>query len=159
MVPAANTPLDAQKSSYRLLPRIITFSPTTRRSAPITPRTPVLLAALASLAISAPPAHAQCTDAHYRWTVKTRVAHEGDPWPAATPAAMLTWTPLELYHPAPQAHDCTPRADRELSQGRTTKSGRCVVVEIPDPQYGTVFRAARQSFLDLSSRSVPQSPH
>ena len=142
----------------------------------------VLFAALASLAISAPPAHAQCTDPHYRWTVKTTVANQGDPSTAATPSAMLKWTPLELYHPAPQAHDCTPRADRELTvyavtgwarawkiekgptgdldwhieltQGPTTKSSRCVVVEIPDPQYGPVFAAARQEFLDLIVNST-----
>jgi hypothetical protein len=135
------------------------------------------LTALASLAISAPPAHAQCTDPHYRWTVKTRVANQGDPATAVTPSAMLKWTPLELYHPAPGAHDCTPRADRELTlyavtgwastwkiekgptgdldwhieltQGPKTKSGRCVVVEIPDPQYGAIFATARQDFLNL----------
>ena len=135
----------------------------------------VIIAALAALAISA--AHAQCTDPHYRWTVKTTVAQQGDPSTAATPSAMLKWTPLELYHPAPGVHDCTPRADRELTvfavtgwartwklekgpagdldwhieltQGRKTDSSRCVVVEIPDPQYGTVFATARQDFLDL----------
>jgi len=135
----------------------------------------VFIAALASLAIST--AHAQtCTDPHYRWTVKTTLALQGAAATAATPSAMLKWTPLELYHPAPGAHDCTPRADRELTvyavtgwarswhiekapgdldwhieltQGRTTMPGKCVVVEIPDPQYGTIFAKARQDFLDL----------
>ena len=89
---------------------------------------------------------------------------------------MLKWTPLELYHPAVGAHDCAPRPDRdltvyavtgwarawhiekapgdldwhiELTQGRTTMPGKCVVVEMPDPQYGTIFAKARQAFLDL----------
>ena len=135
----------------------------------------VFIAALASLAIST--AHAQtCTDPHYRWTVKTTLALQGSTATAATPSAMLKWTPLELYHPAVGAHDCTPRADRELTvytvtgwarawhiekapgdldwhieltQSRTTTPGKCVVVEIPDPQYGTIFATARQDFLDL----------
>jgi|SRR5882672_5080246 len=147
------------------------------------PRVSPALAALAALATSA--AHAQtCTDPHYRWTVKTTVAHEGDASTAATPSAMLTWTPLELYHPAPQAHDCTPRADRELTvfavtgwarawkiekapgdldwhieltQGSKTKSTRCIVVEIPDPQYGAVFATARHDFLDLIVNSTINS--
>ena len=36
---------------------------------------PALIPALATLGISA--AHAQCTDAHYRWTVKTTLALQG----------------------------------------------------------------------------------
>ena len=147
----------------------------------MTPRTPALALALAALAIST--AHGQtCTDPHYRWTVKTRVAHQGDPSTAATPSAMLKWTPLQLYHPAPGAHDCTPRADRELTvyavtgwarawklekgptgdldwhieltQGPKTKSSRCVVVEIPDPQYDSLYATARQDFLDLIVNST-----
>ncbi len=151
----------------------------------MTPRTPALVAALASLTIST--AHAQtCTDPHYRWTVKTTVALQGAAATAATPSAMLKWTPLELYHPAVGAHDCTPRADREptvyavtgwarswhiekapgdldwhieLTQSRTTMPRKCVVVEIPDPQYGAIFAKARQDFLDLvvNSRSTRTS--
>jgi len=83
---------------------------------------PAVVAALAILPIT--PATGQtCTDPHYRWTVKTTVAHQGDPATAATPSA-ITWTPLEVFHPAPGAHDCTPRADRELTQGPKTKSSR-----------------------------------
>src|SRR2546427_10115390 len=80
----------------------------------MTPRTPALVAALASLTITA--AHTQtCTHPHSRWTVKTTLALQGAASTAATPSAMLKWTPLELYHPAGGAHDCTPRADRELT--------------------------------------------
>ena len=64
----------------------------------MTPRTPALVAALASLTIGA--AHAQtCTDPHYRWTVKTTLALQGAASTAATPSAMLKWTPLELSAP------------------------------------------------------------
>ncbi len=117
-----------------------------------------------------------CTDPHYRWTVKTMLAQQGAASTAATPSAMLKWTPLELYHPAVGAHDCTTRADRELTvyavtgwarswhiekapgdldwhieltQGATTTPSKCVVVEISDPQYGAIFATARQNFLDL----------
>ena len=137
---------------------------------------PALAAACASLAISA--VHGQtCTDPHYRWTVKTTLAQQGATSTAATPSAMLHWAPLDLYRPAVGAHDCTPRADRELTvyavtgwarswhiengpkgdldwhieltQSAKTTSSKCVVVEIPDPQYGTIFAKARQDFLDL----------
>ncbi len=146
----------------------------------MTPRTPALVAAFAAVAIG--PAYSQCTDPHYRWTVKTTVAHQGDPSTAATPSAMLKWTPLELYHPAPGAKDCTPRADRELTmfavtgwartwklekgpkgdldwhieltQGPNTDTTKCVVVEIPDPQYGAIFATARHDFLDLIVNST-----
>jgi len=81
-----------------------------------------------------------------------------------------------------RAHDCTPRADRELTvyavtgwarswhiengpkgdldwhieltQSAKTTSSKCVVVEIPDPQYGTIFAKARQDFLDLIVNST-----
>jgi hypothetical protein len=126
-------------------------------------------------------ARAQCTDAHYRWTVKTTTAQEGDPATATTPAAMLKWTPLELYRPPAHSPDCTPRTGHEttvyavtgwaralrvekppgdldwhieLTQSAKTKSTRCIVVEIPDPQYGSVFAKARQDFLDLIINST-----
>ncbi|HEV2671244.1 MAG TPA: hypothetical protein VGU74_09140 [Gemmatimonadales bacterium] len=133
------------------------------------------LVAGCSLSISA--AHGQtCTDPHYRWTVKTTLAQQGNPSTAATPSAMLKWTPLDLDHPAVGARDCTPRAGRELTvfavtgwarswhiekapgdldwhieltQGPKTQSSKCVVVEIPDPQFGAPFAAVRQHFLDL----------
>ena len=134
----------------------------------------VLIAAPAFAALAIGAAHAQCTDPHYRWTVKTQVTHQGDPATAATPSAMLTWTPLNLLHPSPGAHDCTPRSGPELTvfavtgwarvwkiekpgdldwhieltQGRKTDSTRCVVVEIPDTSYGAVFKTARHDFLD-----------
>src|SRR3989442_12552215 len=75
---------------------------------------PALAAACASLAISA--VHGQtCTDPHYRWTVKTTLAQQGAASTAATPSAMLHWAPLDLYRPAVGVHDCTPRAERELT--------------------------------------------
>jgi len=89
---------------------------------------PALIAALVSLAIST--AHAQtCTDPHYRWTVKTTLALQGAASTAATPSAMLQWTPLELYHPAVGAHDCTPRADRELTVYAVTGWARSWYIE------------------------------
>ncbi len=128
----------------------------------MTPRTPALVAALAALAIGT--AHAQtCTDPHYRWTVKTTLAQQGAASTAATPSTMLKWAPLDLNRPAVGAHDCTPRADRELTvyavtgwarswhlekgpkadldwhieltQTAKTDSSKCVVVEIPDPPH------------------------
>src|SRR5881397_3489001 len=70
----------------------------------MTPRTPALVAALAALAIGS--AHGQtCTDPHYRWTVKTTLALQGAASTAATPSAILKWTPLALYRPAVGAHD------------------------------------------------------
>src|SRR5437867_22456 len=138
---------------------------------------PAIAAACASLAITT--AHGQtCTEPHYRWTVKTTLAQQGgDPSTTATPSTMLHRAPLELYRPAPGVHDCTPRADRELTmyavtgwarswhlekgpkgdldwhieltQTAKTTPSKCVVVEIPDPQYGTIFATARQDFLDL----------
>ncbi|PYO92724.1 MAG: hypothetical protein DMD62_12340 [Gemmatimonadetes bacterium] len=135
----------------------------------------VLIPAFTTLTFST--AHAQtCTDPHYRWTVKTTVALQDSAPTPTTPSAMLKWTPPELYHPAVGAHDCTPRAGRELTvyavtgwarawhvdkapgdldwhieltQSRTTKPGKCIVAEIPDPQYGAMFATARQRFLDL----------
>ncbi len=147
----------------------------------MTPRTPALVAALAALAIGT--AHAQtCTDPHYRWTVKTTLAQQGAASTAATPSTMLKWAPLDLNRPAVGAHDCTPRADRELTvyavtgwarswhlekgpkgdldwhveltQTAKTDSSKCVVVEIPDPQYGAIFGTARQDFLDLIVNST-----
>ena len=48
---------------------------------------------------------------------------------ATTPSAMLKWTPLELYRPAVEAHDCTPRADRELTVYAVTGWARAWHVE------------------------------
>ena len=127
-------------------------------------------------------ARAQCSDAHYRWTVKTAVALQGNPPTATTPAAMLKWAPLDLYRPPVNTADCTPRTDREntvyavtgwarawrvekapsgdldwhieLTQTTKTKPTKCIVVEIPDPKYGNVFAQARQDFLDLIMHST-----
>ncbi len=54
----------------------------------MTPRTPALVAALASVAIGTADGQA-CTDPHYRWTVKTTLAQQGAASTAATPSAML----------------------------------------------------------------------
>jgi hypothetical protein len=137
-----------------------------------------LVAILLTLLAAATGRAQTCTDAHYRWTVKTTTAQQGAAATATTPAAMLTWTPLDLYRQTP---DCTPRADHEttlyavtgwarelrvqkapgdldwhieLTQTAKTKSSKCIVVEIPDPQYGSVFAAARQDFLDLIINST-----
>jgi len=141
--------------------------------------TPVVV--LLSLLATARARAQTCTDSHYRWTVKTTTAQQGNPATAATPSAMLQWPPLDLYRPPAGTADCTPRADHEttvytvtgwarelhvqkapgdldwhieLTQGAKTKSSKCIVVEIPDPQYGSVFATARQDFLDLIINST-----
>ena len=124
--------------------------------------------------------HAQnCSDAHYRWTVKTTLAQQGVAGTATTPAAMLTWTPLDLYRPG--GHDCTARAGKELTvyavtgwvrtwkvekapgdldwhleltENASSKRTKCIVVEIPDPQFGAIYQQARQDFLDLITHST-----
>ncbi|HWC75050.1 MAG TPA: hypothetical protein VG454_14035, partial [Gemmatimonadales bacterium] len=142
--------------------------------------TTVLLAPLTTLAITV---HAQtCTDPHYRWTVKTTTSLQGQAATATTPSAMLGWPPLDLYPPPRHTRDCTPRTDRELTiyavtgwarswhieqapsgdldwhieltQSQNTKSTKCIVVEIPDPQYGAIFATARQQFLNLIVNST-----
>jgi hypothetical protein len=124
-----------------------------------------------------------CTDAHYRWTVKTTLDMR-DATPAkTTPASMLKWKALPLYRGAVGSHDCTPRAGHEatvyavtgwarswhiekgpkgdldwhveLTSGRHTDSLNCIVVEIPDPKYGAVFDTARAQFLDALGQSKP----
>ena len=124
-----------------------------------------------------------CTDEHYRWTVKTTLALEGDAPAKTTPSAMLKWAPRKLYRPPIGTHVCTPRASRELkvyavtgwarswhiekgpkgdldwhielTQSAKTDSLECVVVEIPDPKYGAVFDTARKDFLNLLGNSKP----
>jgi len=141
--------------------------------------TPVVV--LLSLLATATARAQTCTDSHYRWTVKTTTALQGNAATATTPSAMLQWPPLDLYRPPAGTADCTQRADHEttvyavtgwarelhvqkapgdldwhieLTQGAKTKSTKCIVVEIPDPQYGNVFATARQDFLDLILNST-----
>jgi hypothetical protein len=42
----------------------------------------------------------------------------------------------------------------ELTQSASSKRTKCVVVEIPDPQFGPIYQKARQDFLDLITHST-----
>jgi len=135
-----------------------------------------LLALVIALALAgAGRANAGCPEPFYRWTAKISTANQGDAPTPTTLADMLKWPAPDLWHPADAHKDCTPRADREntvyavtgwagymhlqtgakgdhdlhieLTQGPKTK--RCIVVEIPDGQYGAVFQTAKNNFLDL----------
>ena len=83
------------------------------------------------LALLAPPvgevhATGPCTDEHYRWTVKTTLALEGDAPAKTTPSAMLKWAPRKLYRPPIGTRVCTPRASRELKVYAVTGMGTLV---------------------------------
>jgi len=140
---------------------------------------PALAAACTSLAISA--VHAQtCTD-----PLLDRQDNLGAARGCRDCRHTLRHAQMDAtgaVRPAVRAHDCTPRADRELTvyavtgwarswhiengpkgdldwhieltQSAKTTSSKCVVVEIPDPQYGTIFAKARQDFLDLIVNST-----
>ena len=107
----------------------------------------------------------RCDQPHYRWDVKTDTSLAGRPAVPATITDILTrWPP-----PALGASDaCAPRAGRELNRyvvrgwvrrierkkddgdwhieltaAATSPAESCIVVEIPLPRFGAVYRRAR----------------
>jgi hypothetical protein len=107
----------------------------------------------------------QCEQPHYRWDVKTDTSLSGRPAVPATITDILTrWPP-----PALGAGDgCAPRTGRELNRyvvrgwirriekkkddgdwhievtaAATSPAESCIVVEIPLPRFGAVYRRAR----------------
>ena len=136
----------------------------------MTPRTPALVAALAALAIGT--AHGQtCAEPHYRWSEKVDTSFATHPPAAVDVSSLLTWTPRAIT-----AQDqCAHRIGREQNVYSVTAYVRriklhetdgdwhieiteeeytpvpasCVIVEIPAPAYGDVYRQARDQLAAL----------
>jgi hypothetical protein len=107
----------------------------------------------------------RCDQPHYRWDVKIDTALAGRPAVATTITDILTrWTPPALG----PGNACAPRAGRELNRymvggwirriektkddgdwhieltaAPTSPPESCIVVEIPLPRFGAVYRRAR----------------
>jgi hypothetical protein len=140
---------------------------------------------LACLLLSAGPrlAAQACSDAFYRWTEKTDLALAETTAKRTSITAMLRWEAPEVY--AGSAFKCVDRADRELAVfsvigyvrriRRETGAGddgdwhieltsrrngdpaTCVIVEIPDPQYGATYQQARADFTTLLGGVTPDA--
>ncbi len=136
----------------------------------MTPRTPALVAALAAFAIGA--ANGQtCTEPHYRWSEKVDTSFATNPPAAVDVSDVLTWTPRAIT-----AQDqCAHRIGREQNVYSVTAYVRriklhetdgdwhieiteeeytpvpasCIIVEIPAPAYGDVYRQARDQLAAL----------
>src|SRR5438034_2612949 len=130
----------------------------------MTPRTPALVAALASLALGT--AHGQtCIEPHYRWSEKVDTSFATHPPAAVDVSDILTWTPRTIT----AADKCAHRIGRERNvysvnafvrriklheldgdwhveiteEEYTPVPASCIIVEIPAPAYGNIYRQAR----------------
>jgi hypothetical protein len=131
---------------------------------------PALVAALAILPIA--PAHAQtCTEPHYRWSEKIDTAFAHQTPKDIDVSDMLAWPPRTIT-----AKDkCAKRIGREkkvyavtayvrriklresdgdwhieiTEEESTPVPASCVIVEIPAPAYGSVYRQARDQLAGL----------
>lgn len=119
-------------------------------------------------------AKSQCADKHYRWSVKTTTQlFKQTPTPTTIPEILTTWPVPEIYgitdkckirqgnetktfiltgwvHRRKQETGPTGDGDWHLeltAQKTDTVPNNCIVVEIPDPKYGVMFKAARDSFM------------
>ena len=136
----------------------------------MTPRTPALVAAIASLAIGT--AHGQtCTEPHYRWSEKVDTSFVTHTPAAVDVSSLLTWTPRTIT-----AKDkCASRIGKERSvfsvnayvrriklhesdgdwhieiteEEYTPVPASCIVVEIPAPANGNVYGQARDQLAAL----------
>ena len=136
----------------------------------MTPRTPALVAVLAALAIGT--AHAQtCTEPHYRWSEKVDTSFATNPPTAVDVSDILTWTPRTIT----AKDECAPRIGRERNvyavtafvrriklhetdgdwhveiteEEYTPAPASCIIVEIPAPAYGNIYRQARDQLAGL----------
>jgi hypothetical protein len=126
---------------------------------------PVLAAVGGLLASRSSTPPQRCDQPHYRWDVKTDTSLAGRPAVQTTIMDILTrWTPPSLG----PGDGCAPRAGRELNRyvvrgwvrriekkkddgdwhieltaAATSPAESCLVVEIPLPRFGAVYRRAR----------------
>jgi hypothetical protein len=141
----------------------------------VTPR--LWLSCVACLTFVAPPAFAQaCDTAHFRWQAKTTTALVRQvPQRTSVSTRLTRWT-IPPVGPGP-SYWCAPRVERErqvyavegwlrfadttkddgdwhleLTEQRDDPAERCIVVEIPDPRFGDIFRPVR-STVDTLLRS------
>ena len=136
----------------------------------MTSRTPTLVAALAAVATAT--AHGQiCSEPHYRWSEKVDTSFAHQTPTAVDVTAMLAWPPRTIT-----AKDkCASRVGKERSVFSVTAYVRriklhesdgdwhieiteeeytpvpasCIIVEIPAPAYGDVYRQARDQLAGL----------
>jgi len=136
----------------------------------MTPRTPALVAALAAVAIGT--AHGQtCTEPHYRWSEKVDTSFAHQTRAAVDVTAILTWPARTITAP----DKCVSRIGKERSVFSVTAYVRritlhetdgdwhievteeeytdvpknCIIVEIPAPAYGNIYRQARDQLAAL----------
>jgi len=136
----------------------------------MTPRTPALVAALAALALGT--AHGQtCIEPHYRWSEKVDTSFATNPPTAVDVSDILTWTPRTIT----AKDECAPRIGRERNvyavtafvrriklhetdgdwhveiteEEYTPAPASCIIVEIPAPAYGNIYRQARDQLAGL----------
>ena len=115
----------------------------------MTPRTPALVAAIASLAIGT--AHGQtCTEPHYRWSEKVDTSFATNPPTAVDVSDILTWTPRTIT----AKDECAPRIGRERNVYAVTAFVRRIKlhetdgdwhVEITEEEYTPPRRRASSS--------------
>ena len=136
----------------------------------MTPRTPALVAALAAWALGS--AHAQtCTEPHYRWSEKVDTSFPTHPPAAVDVSDILTWMPRNIT----LKDKCAHRIGRERNvyvvnafvrriklhesdgdwqlevteEEYTDVPKNCIIVEIPAPAYGNIYRQARDHLAAL----------
>ncbi len=141
-----------------------------KRNTPMTPRTLALVAALAALPIGTADGQT-CTEPHYRWSEKVDTSFVHQTRAAVDVTAMLTWPARTIT-----ARDkCASRIGKERSVFSVTAYVRriklhesdgdwhveiteeeytpvpasCIVVEIPAPANGDVYRQARDQLAAL----------
>ena len=154
----------------RQIPRIPTDGGARGRHLSLTMRPPLL--ALIPLLVAPFPGHAQtCTPAHYRWDQKTDTSLVHAASTSVDVSDMLAWAPRSIT----RKDKCAARVGREKKVYEVTAwvrrirlhetdgdwhveiteeedspvAANCVIVEIPDPQYGAVYAQVRHALAGL----------